>query len=537
MENSFWQEGYNFTENNNNYSIINIYDTLISLDSQAPEINLISPANNSNSNAGNVTFSCNSTDLSLKNITFSLYSTSALINQTFEQISGSFKYFEINITNLSDGSYVWSCSFRDEGNNLATRNYSLSIEFVNESLSFVAPTESVSATSRSYILINVSANETSLENITLRLYNSTYSQINSTNSTTSPLFANFSNLTEQAYYFNATACYSNGNCTSSATRSMILDTTIPTISLTSPADDTSQTSSTASFTFNVSDANEISNCTLRFGSSSYLNQSYINRSTTNTISVSSISNGNYTWNVNCTDIANNKVSSSARDFTKTSSTSTSSSSTTSSGSSTASENPAYNSYAITYAEAIKGTSKELVVNDRAYVSLSYNGRKETHLISPYKIGGNYVNIVVRSNPIYVNLTVGESKKLSINSTSIYNLLLKLNSINNNKANITIQAINETIVAQQNLTITGQALSNITSEEKQASAGEFEFNIYYIIFTFIFLLILAFIIQMLIFKMKKGKKHKYWRIMPLLNKHDRNKKDAKDKTEKKKIHNH
>ena len=87
---------------------------------------------------------------------------------------------------------------------------------------FVRPTESNNSfLSADFILVNVTATDTNLANITIRLFNST-ALVNETTTTTSPNFANFSNLESGVYYINATATDASNNKNITETRKITL---------------------------------------------------------------------------------------------------------------------------------------------------------------------------------------------------------------------------------------------------------------------------------------------------------------------------
>ncbi|MDO8460618.1 MAG: S8 family serine peptidase, partial [Nanoarchaeota archaeon] len=80
IQTAFQNNGKNISGSGLNFTRINIYDTIISLDSQSPNVLLITPQNNSAVLNRNQTFRCNSTDISLKNITFFLWNSTGLVN-------------------------------------------------------------------------------------------------------------------------------------------------------------------------------------------------------------------------------------------------------------------------------------------------------------------------------------------------------------------------------------------------------------------------------------------------------------------------
>ena len=87
--------------------------------------------------------------------------------------------------------------------------------------------------------------------------------------------------------------------------SISIDSTAPVILLISPTNNSiwNSTQSTP-FTYNVTDANQISSCSLFVNGSNIFTNSTINKTTTQ-ISYSLIPNGNYNWSISCADFAEN----------------------------------------------------------------------------------------------------------------------------------------------------------------------------------------------------------------------------------------
>ena len=97
-------------------------------------------------------------------------------------------------------------------------------------------TSSGNYSNMTYIWANVTANDTNqLSNITIYLYNST-SLVNKTIASSSPLFLNFTNLPDGTYYLNATANDTKNNTNQTETRTIILDTTAPSITFSCDAE-------------------------------------------------------------------------------------------------------------------------------------------------------------------------------------------------------------------------------------------------------------------------------------------------------------
>ena len=164
-------------------------------------------------------------------------------NFTDYLINGSeWKNFWFNATIATPGTYNLSVLTTN-----ATGSYQSNITVtVNDttdpsSIQFVFPTDSSGANlSRSYIIYNVTATDNGqIDTIIVRLYNSSNAQINSSTSSSSPLYGNFAGLADGTYYINASVndTYNNPNSTID-TRAITLDTTAPAISIMAPGNTT-----------------------------------------------------------------------------------------------------------------------------------------------------------------------------------------------------------------------------------------------------------------------------------------------------------
>ncbi|MBN2459882.1 hypothetical protein JXB28_06380 [Candidatus Woesearchaeota archaeon] len=113
----------------------------------------------------------------------------------------------------------------------------LTVRFDNAppAINYTSPTDtSGQALSRNYILVNVTANDTNLKNITIYLYNATWALASSSSTTTASfLFANFTGLSDGRYYFNATAYDTKNNFNYTADWNVTLDTHYPQVNYSS----------------------------------------------------------------------------------------------------------------------------------------------------------------------------------------------------------------------------------------------------------------------------------------------------------------
>lgn len=71
-------------------------------------------------------------------------------------------------------------------------------------------------------------------------------------------------------------------------------------------------------------------------------------------------------------------------------------------------------------------------------------QNEIHYVGVKEIGSDYATIEIASTPVTTRLMVGEDTKVNLNGDNYYDVYVKLNSVSNNKAEVTIQYINEII---------------------------------------------------------------------------------------------
>lgn len=226
-----------------------------------------------------------------------------------------------------------------------------------------------------------------------------------------------------------------------------------TINLISPANaSVESSSSTPSFTFNITDNSPTVNCTLWINSSqtvsSYANNdSVLNATSTTLIANNSLSNGNYYWFISCTDNSTasvNNYNSTMRFLTVNIATSSPSSSSSGSGGGGGSSTQSF--WTNTIAEdgiefSEKGViSKNLSIKHRIRLNIS----NEQHFVGVISLTNNTVTINVSSTPQQAILNIGESKEFDVNEDGYYDLLIKLNIIAENKANLELNYIPKNI---------------------------------------------------------------------------------------------
>src|SRR3989339_189971 len=420
-----------------NFSIVDIYSAIYSLDNVAPNVTLISPSNSLISINLNQTFVCNVTDeFLLSNLIFYLWnSTGNLINQTISNISGLSNQSSFNVTGLSSGIYYWNCLGNDSKGNFAYANNNtiFSYNFTNEG---------------NYFWNCLSINNQSNSDLADENYTLTY------------------------------------------------DITLPNITLISPENSASYTSSSQSITFsyNVSENINLSNCSLIVDDAiSLTNISIVNLSETQSFTNSFIP-GSYNWNINCTDKAGNINYSSQRSFTV-----TAPAVVASSGGGGGGGSPSVSIYAPTSNDLLVGYSKEL--KEKEQVKFTITGlEKSSHTLTLNSLKNNKVNITIKSEPINLLLGIGESKKLNVTSNEYYDLYIKFEGIKNNKANITIKTIFEEINPKIYIVIDENKSETLDSEKEIEEKTEEDFlafdlnkKVFYFLLIFLIIIFILFVI--------------------------------------------
>ena len=214
----------------------------------------------------------------------------------------------VNVTKT--GYYTNSTTYNlsISGNVLATIKLLVPIDNIPPNITFESNTDSSGLiTNKNYIIINVSANDTNLENITIQIYNSTLNVINITVSPINNSYVNFTVPSNGTYYFNATAYDLANNSNSTETRNITIDTINPLISFNYP------TSSAITINVNSITINTTANDTYFVNSTIYLYNSggaLIFNITANTseniLTITGLSDGTYYYNATAYDLAENR---------------------------------------------------------------------------------------------------------------------------------------------------------------------------------------------------------------------------------------
>ena len=124
-----------------------------------------------------------------------------------------------------------------------------------------------------------------------------------------------SSIIDGCYIIEVMACDNSTNCESGYSYNFTIDHTAPSITLISPGNNSFQSSSDITLSYNISETNNVTNCTLTYRETAGTPDTSINKSETNTFSVFENENGGpYTWDIACYDNLGNLGTSSTIGF-------------------------------------------------------------------------------------------------------------------------------------------------------------------------------------------------------------------------------
>ncbi len=257
------------------------------------------------------------------NVTFKIFYSNGTVagqfpnstNTTLGNGTFNMTYTFINFTGLGDGNYTYNATFFNGTgtsvvtNTTETRRVIIDTTLPNDSYVNQTPANSTYSVTP-YLFINVSAIDLNLANVTFTLFyaNGTVAGQFPNNTNVTPGLGNsttinFTGLGDGNYTFNTTVYDLASNTNSTGSYRYIVDTTVPALSVVSPANKTY--ANTPYLLVNVSGTDVNYNITVfqLFNSSGLLNTTNV---TSNTTNFTNLADGNYTFIVNVTDLAGNR---------------------------------------------------------------------------------------------------------------------------------------------------------------------------------------------------------------------------------------
>jgi hypothetical protein len=419
---------------NMNFSRIDVYSSILSLDEYAPIITLISPTNTTRTIEKNITFACNATDLSLKNITFYLWNSTSLVNETSYDTSGGFYELEINVTNLEFGDYYWNCFSCDEVGNcdFSSNNFTLIIHGVLTELIFP---EDETYTNQEITNFTCQANSLdNLFNLSLIIWNSSneilYTETKNISGVENSSFfeINFTteNLIEEDYNWNCLVFNQNSDSSYSSNNfTFTYDITFPLIQ----DIEISKTYNSATISWIT---NELTNSSFELvGVENKTNSEYNLEHSYSFTGLGASTTYDY-YVISC-DLAGNC------NYTNNSFTTNSAPITYLGGGGGSSSNPPpATTLSLDETQLSSGYTKELAQENIVNIQI----KNQNHKITLKDVSVSYALIRIESNPIEFYLFINEERKIDLDNDDYYDLYLKLNNVTGKNANLTIQSINE-----------------------------------------------------------------------------------------------
>ena len=514
-----------------NFSRIDIYSAILYLDSIAPSVNLISPLNNYFTSSNNMTFNCSGNDWQLSNVTFYLWNSSnSLIYNETRIITGTSNNTLFNYT-LENKNYKWNCLIKDLKGNFAFANSNNSL-YVN-----ILAVNLISPSNQTYIRIgsslinntnfscNISRGEYgTLKNVTFYLWNSTSLVYNNSKNITgtSNLSVFFYNLSkDENYNWNCFAYNNYSNLSfSQDNNTLFYDITNPVIS------DVSSSSSTSSASISFT-TNENCNYSINYGTTANNLGTLISDSNFSPNHLSSLSGLSastiYYYNISYCDFVGNCLSNGTFSFTTSANTvqnlggSGGSSGGNSGGRGGGGVSNLPIVYSLTSSEINSGVVKQIKEKE----SLKFLINNFSHSIIINIIAESYVKLTVLSNPLNLTLLIGDEKKLNLTSSEYYDIYIRLNSISNKSASLTVRNIRE------NITLGSiEAIKNINEDKKEQNIENQPLNAKQsfwiilgigIIFIVIFIIIITIIAKIIGSGKKSSNKNKLKEYKNILDK--------------------
>lgn len=401
----------------------------------------------------------------LKNITLYIYNDTDLVNSTNLTMACSNcndTSFLYNFTGLRDGNYSFFGNVTDTYGNI---NRSVARKMrLDTGLPIVAFGGNAYADganlSTNAVYINVTVTETNFKNITFGLFNTTSGVvINTTTYSSSTFFLNVTGLPDGKYTYNVTARDFASNENYSISRTIRIDMTQPSLTLSctpNPVDQDDTITCSCTGTDTISDMNT---STLSF-------TTHPSTALTGPISTSctgadyagnlgSIS-ASYTVNGPSLNIGGGVGGSSSTTTTTTT----------------------------TWSDAVIANDKELKEKEGAQVSaalgssqrikLKVNGAE--HYLGVKSLGTTEAVIEIASTPQTATFKVGESKMFDLDSDGYYEVSVTLVSIEASKANVVIKSVYEKVPAaaqqeQQQQAGAGSSADSVTGASDEGSESK------------------------------------------------------------------
>ena len=386
----------------------------------------------------NKTYALNSTNGTILwsySTTSPIYSSPAIANNIVYITSTDNKTYALNATN---GTILWSYSTSAPIYSSPAINNGLVYIVSNDNMTYVLGSSNGSLVINFSSISGITNSSPTISNNYIYI-SSPYYSINIFNISTGELlwyYTTGSSITSSPVLSNNMLYVSSNDHTIYAFGD---DISAPVVTLTSPEDGYETSENSINFVFTMSDSSFIKNCSL----------SIVGKANSTTLKTSglvspytiskSLSIGNYTWKVNCSDSAGNIGVSETRNLSIVDTPDSSTTSTSSAGDSNSSSDSYWKqSYSISDKQFTEGYTRDLFKSQR----IMFNINQTSHFIGVLNLTNTTVKLRLQSTPIEATLTLGEDKKFDIDKDDFFDIEVIVNDLSVAKVNLTIKKTHE-----------------------------------------------------------------------------------------------
>lgn len=302
----------------------------------------------------------------------------------------------------------------------------------------------------------------------------------------------------------------------------IINQQAPNITVNSPENNATINQSYTLINLTLSDINDDILTVWVYKNNSLANTSYnIPSNSFFTYNWTNLTNGDYNWSAKVSDGGYNTTTPTYNFSVSIASSEEEDSSGTDSSSD--SSNPTNSFWKSTYLvnedEFEQGITRNRAVGARFKITINYT----PHHIGVVALNTTNVTINVSSETQQATLNTGETKKFDVTNDSYYDLSVKLNSIEDNEANLTLKKINEKIIVEipnnntstnqtltdNNITQTNTSTGNISNNKTSSTQEKEEKQISVSWLLIVIPILIALIISFFIIRRHKKKKHIFY----------------------------
>ena len=454
----------------------------ITLDNTNPGISYSAQteANNTQRNQNFIFINWTYTETNFANLTFRLFNTTSNVNTTTYNTTT----YQINITGVNQNeSYTYNVTIRDLANNQnVTETRTLTLDNVFPLIEFTSSTNANNTFSnKNSILINVSITENNEANITFRLFNST-SSVNETVFSGSNLTVNRSidvslsgsNLNRK-FTYNVTIVNKANDANTTETRTITLDNTNPTATITEPSSTTITVSNSIKYTCDCSDGlSGVNTCTTKLTKSGGITIEKTGSGTEHTFTGTDTNEaGTYTVDCTAKDTAGNSGTATQKSFNALYSGAGGSGGGAGGGGSGgggggSAGSSTNNPVTIKQGENIDvGTlsTTETYTSIAKEGTVSFTVTGSSHSAKVLEVRDTSITVEISSTPQVLTLTVGETKDVDLTDDGKNDLSVTLKSITNSKADLVFKSLEVSAPGEQP---SGEKPGVVTGKEAKPS---------------------------------------------------------------------